>query len=73
MMGKHMRLRLRQSQFNHFTIGHPNDDIMLLDYESDGHTLRSLIMAIPSGDKKHQGVFFMRLGWIGKGGILSTF
>ena len=51
MMGKHMRLRLRQAQFNHFTVGHPNDDIMLLDSDSDGHTLQGLIMAIQSGDK----------------------
>ena len=73
MMGKHMRLRLRQSQFNHFTVGHPNDDIMLLDYESEGNTLRGLIMAIPSGDKKTPGNLFHAIGMDWKGRYTFNF
>lgn len=47
MLGKHMQLRVRQ---NHFTIGDPNKDIMLLDYvaTSCGKILRSIIMSIQS-------------------------
>ena len=36
MMGKHTRLRVRQSQFLSMTIGHPADDIMLLDFVPKG-------------------------------------
>lgn len=45
MIGKYMRLRVRQASFNHLTISHPND---LLDYEatSCGKTLQSTIMSI---------------------------
>jgi len=50
MMGKYTRLRVRQSNFLIMTIGHPSDDIMLLDFIPKGKTatLRSLIMGIQS-------------------------
>lgn len=40
VMGKHVHLRVHQAQFSHYTVGHLNNTIMLLGYESDGHTLR---------------------------------
>lgn len=51
-----MRLRVRQASFNHLTIGHPNDDIMMLDYEATswGKTLRSMIVGIQSMSEKKQ-------------------
>ena len=73
MMGKHMRLRLRQSQFNHFAMGHPNDDIMMLDYDSEVMNLRKLIMAIESGEKSTPGKLFHAIGMDWKGRFTFNF
>lgn len=48
MMGKHMCLRLRQSSFCPLMVGHPSDDIMMLDYHVEGKTLRQLVIWIQS-------------------------
>ena len=70
MMGKHARLRLRQSKFLAMTVGHPADDIMQLDYIPTGQTstLRSLIMSIQSSDAKTPGNLFHAVGkdWKGR-------
>ena len=50
MTGKHMRLRMRQASFSSLITGHPNDDIMILDYDMNGITLRNLIMKIQSAN-----------------------
>ena len=64
MMGKHMRLRLRQASFNNLTVVHPNDDIMILDYDykGDGGTLRSMIMTIQSINSKTPCNLFHAIG-----------
>lgn len=58
MMGKHMRLRIHQASYNHWTVRHSNDDIALLDYESDERTLCSIIIKIKSTNKKKTGNLF---------------
>ena len=69
MMGKHMRLRVRQASYNHLTVGHLNDAIMILDYNSngDGGNLRSLIMKIQSLNSKTSENLFDTIGQDWKG------
>ena len=75
MMGKHTRLRLRQSSFNAMMVGHPVDDIMLLDYKSrdGGVTLRSLIMKIQSNNPETPGNLFHAVGKDWKGRIIINY
>lgn len=56
-MGKHMRLRVRQSNFQAMIEGLPNGDIMLLGYvpTTDSETLQEMIMAIDSTNKGTPG------------------
>ena len=63
MMGKHTSLRLRQSTFTSLMMGHPADDIILLDYDVGGMSLRSLIMKIQSRNPvvKHHDVIITSL------------
>ena len=62
--GKHTRLRVRQASFLGMVIGHPLDDVMLLDFIPKGQTcsLRSLIMGIPSTNPKTPGNIFHAVG-----------
>ena len=64
MMGKHTRLRIRQSSFLSMITGHPQDEIMLLDYISKGggRTLRSIIMGIQSSNSETPGNLFHAVG-----------
>lgn len=73
MMGKHMRLRLRQASFNAMCTGHPNDDIMQLDYAVGGKTLREMIMAIQSTNKSTSGNLFHAIGQDWKGRFTFNF
>ena len=73
MMGKHMRLRLRQASFMALCTGHPNDDIMLLDYVVEGKTLREMIMAIQSTNKLTAGNLFHAIGQDWKGRYTFNF
>ena len=73
MMGKHMRLRLRQASFMALCIGHPNDDIMLLDYEVGGRTLRGMIMEIQSTNVQTPGNLFHAIGQDWKGRYTFNF
>ena len=45
----------------------PNDDIMLLDYEVEGKSLREMIMAIQSTNKTTAGNLFHAIGEDWKG------
>ena len=47
-MYNHMFLRVLQTNFRSMTIGHPNNDIMMLDYDNYGHNLRAMIMETQS-------------------------
>ena len=62
-----MRLKVRQASFMVLTIGHPNDDIMMLDYEDWGCTLRQLSMSIQSKNPKTPGNLFYTIGQDWKG------
>ena len=73
MMGKHMRLRVRQASFTALIGGHPNDDIMLLDYESEESTLRKMIMQIQSGNKDTPENLFYAVVQDWKGRFIITF
>ena len=75
MMGKHTRLRVRQSSFLSMTIGHPADDIMLLDFIPKGQkvSLRSLIMGIQSQNGDTPGNLFHAVGKDWKGRILLNY
>ena len=75
MMGKHMRLRVRQASFLSMTIGHPSDEIMLLDYKPNrgGETLRSLIMSIQSHNPETPGNLFHAVGKDWKGRIILNY
>ena len=73
MMGKHMRLRIRQASFNKVIVGYPNDDIMQLDYEVGGKTLREMIMGIKSRDPTTPGNLFHAVGQDWKGRFILNF
>ena len=73
MMGKHMRLRLRQASFMALCKGHPNDDIMLLDYAVGGKTLRGMIMSIQSTNDLTPGNLFHAIGQDWKGRYTFNF
>ena len=64
-----MRLRMRQASLLVITVGHPSDEIMLLDYKpnGEGDTLYSLIMRIHSLNPETPGNYFMQWAEIGKG------
>ena len=62
MMGKHVRLRVRQAQFLALITGYPSDDIQMLDYEDGGVTLRNLMMGIQSRNPKTPGNLFHAVG-----------
>ena len=73
MMGKHMRLRLRQASFLAQMVGRPSDDIMLLDYTVNEVSLRGLIMGIQSRRKETPGNLFHAVGKDWKGRIILNF
>ena len=73
MMAKHMRLRLRQAKFMSMVVGHPTDDIMLLDYQVNEISLRDLIMGIQSRDKATPGNLFHAVGKDWKGRIIINY
>ena len=75
MMGKHTRLRVRQSSFLSMTIGHPADDIMLLDFIPKGQkaSLRNLIMGIQSQNVDTPGNLFHAVGKDWKGRIVLNY
>lgn len=76
MMGKHTRLRIRQASFLSMTVGHPQDDIMLLDYVPQGSknpSLRSMIMSIKSRNKETPGNLFHAIGKDWKGRIIMNY
>ena len=75
MMGKHTRLRIRQSSFLSMITGHPQDEIMLLDYISKGggRTLRSIIMGIQSSNSETPGNLFHAVGKDWKGRIIINY
>ena len=75
MMGKHIRLRVRQSSFLGMILGHPSDEIMLLDYipKRGKRTLRSLIMSIQSQNDKTPGNLFHAVGKDWKGRIILNY
>lgn len=70
-MSKNMRLRVHQAGFNHLAIGHPNDDIMILDYKATSYkkTLQSMIIANQSLDENAL-ICSTLLAKTGKGDIL---
>ena len=72
MMGKHTRLRIRQSSFLSMLTGHPQDEIMLLDFIPKGgeRTLRSMLMGIQSLNPQTPGNLFHAVGKDWKGRII---
>ena len=72
MMGKHTRLRIRQSSFLSMITGHPQDEIMLLDFIPKGgeRTLRSMVMGIQSLNPSTPGNLFHAVGKDWKGRII---
>ena len=75
MMGKHIRLRVRQSSFLSMIVGQPADEIMLLDFIPKGgkHTLRTRIMGIQSQNPETPGNLFHAVGKDWKGRIMVNY
>ena len=73
MMGKHTRLRIRQASFASLMVGHPSDDIVQLDYEVNGTTLRKMVMSIRSTNPSTPGPLFHAIGKDWKGRIFLNF
>ena len=73
MMGKHMRLRVRQASFISLIAGHTNDDIMLLDHKINGQSLRDMIMEIKSFNKETPGSLFHAVSQDWKGRYVFNF
>lgn len=73
MMAKHARLRARQASFISVITGHPSDDILLLDHNVNGKTLRDMIMHIKSFNKATPGYLFHSVGQNWKGRYIFNF
>lgn len=75
IMGKCIRLMVRYASFNHLTIGHPNNDIMMLDYEAAccRNSRRRMVVGTQSVNTKTPGNLFHVIGQDWKGRYAFNF